>query len=60
MKPKTLLMLAGITLVVILGAVFFGQERKDKPVQSGKFVFPELMKTINDVVEVTIETKMKP
>ena len=56
MKPKTLMVLAGITLMVIFGAVFFGQEREDKPAQSGEFVFPDLMKMINDVVEMTIET----
>lgn len=57
MKSKTLLMLAGITLVVIIGAVFVGQERKDKPVQAGELVFPDLMARINEIVEVTIETK---
>ena len=57
MKPKTLLMLAGVTLIVILGAIIFGQEREDKPAQSGEFVFPDLMKMINDVGEMTIETK---
>ena len=57
MKPKTLMILAGITLVVIVGAAFFGQERKDKPNQSGELVFPGLMAQINDIVEMTIETK---
>ncbi len=57
MKPKTLMMLAGITLVVIIGAIFFGQEREDKPVRSGELVFPGLMNSINDIAEMTIETK---
>ena len=57
MKPKTLLTLAGITLVVILGAVFFGQERQDKPNQSGELVFPGLIAQINDIEEMTIESK---
>ena len=57
MKPKTLMILAGITLVVILGATFFGQERKDKPIQSGEYLFPDLMARINEIVEMTIETK---
>ncbi|WP_454063808.1 DUF4340 domain-containing protein [Candidatus Nitrospira salsa] len=56
MKPKTLLMLAGITLVVIIGAVFFGQERQDQPEQSGELFYPDLMNRINDIHEMTIET----
>ena len=57
MKPKTLLILAAITLVVIVGAAFFGKEKTDKPNQSGELVFPGLMAQINDIVEMTIETK---
>ncbi len=57
MNSKTLMMLAGITLVVMAGAAFFGQERQDKPVHGNKLVFPDLMNRINEIHEMTIETK---
>ncbi|WP_447969857.1 DUF4340 domain-containing protein [Nitrospira sp. M1] len=56
MKPKTLLMLTSITLVVILGAVLLSQERQDRPEQSGELFFPDLMNRINEIREMTIET----
>ena len=56
MKPKTLIMLTGITLVVMVGAAFFGQERQDTPVHSKELVFPDLMNRINEIHEMTIET----
>ncbi|GJL62833.1 MAG: hypothetical protein NPIRA04_14870 [Nitrospirales bacterium] len=56
MKPKTLLMLAGITLVVSIGAAFFGQEREHQPDQSGELFFPDLMNRINHIHKMTIET----
>ncbi|MGB0909034.1 MAG: DUF4340 domain-containing protein, partial [Nitrospirales bacterium] len=57
MKPKALMMLAGITLVAIIGAAFLGQERQNTSVHGSGLVFPDLMNHINEIVELTIETK---
>ncbi|MDR4500852.1 MAG: DUF4340 domain-containing protein [Nitrospirales bacterium] len=57
MKPKTLMILAGITFVVILGAVLLSQDTNEKPSQSGELVFPDLMAGINEIEEMTIESK---
>jgi hypothetical protein len=56
MKAKTLGILAGITIVVIVVAVFLNQETT-KPLSQGRgLVCPELMAKINDVTELTIES----
>jgi len=56
MKAKTLGILAGITIVVIVVAVFLNQETT-KPLSQGRgLVFPELMAKINDVTELIIES----
>ena len=57
MKSKTIALLAGITLVGILLAVFANRETSTSLPQSGHLVFPDLMNVVNDVNEVVIETK---
>jgi len=57
MKSKTIGLLAGITIVGILLAVFANREPSSSLPQSGQLVFPDLMSVINDVNEVVIETK---
>jgi len=56
MKAKTLGILAGITIVVIVVAVFLNQETTKPPSQGRGLVFPELMANINDVTELIIES----
>jgi hypothetical protein len=57
MKSKTIGLLAGITIVGILLAVFANREPSSSLPQSGQLVFPDLMSVVNDVNEVVIETK---
>ena len=57
MKSKTLGLLAGITIIGLVLAVFVNQEPPTNLPQSGQLLFPDLMKLINDVDEVVIETK---
>ena len=57
MKSKTIGLLAGITLVVILVAVFANREPSSSLPQSGQALFPDLMSVVNDVNEVVIESK---
>jgi len=57
MKSKTIGLLAGITIVGILLAVFANRETSTSLPQSGQLVFPDLMSLVNDVNEVVIETK---
>jgi hypothetical protein len=57
MKSKTIGLLAGITIVVILLAVFANREPSSSLPQSGQLLFPDLMSVVNDVNEVVIETK---
>ena len=57
MKSKTIGLLAGITIVVILLAVFANREPSSSLPQSGQLVFPNLMSVVNEVNEVAIETK---
>lgn len=57
MKSKTIGLLAGITIVGILLAVFVNREPSTSLPQSGQLVFPDLMNVVNDVNEVVIETK---
>ena len=57
MNTKTLSILAGLTILVIVAAVFFGREKHDALPQSGEVLFPELMGKINDIAEITVESK---
>jgi hypothetical protein len=57
MKSKTIALLAGITIVGILLAVFANREPSSSLPQSGQLLFPDLMNSVNDVNEVVIETK---
>lgn len=57
MKSKTIGLLAGITIVGILLAVFANREPPSSLPQSGQLLFPDLMNSVNDVNEVVIETK---
>jgi hypothetical protein len=57
MKSKTIGLLAGITIVGILLAVFANREPSSSLPQSGQLLFPDLMRVVNDVNEVVIETK---
>lgn len=57
MKSKKIGLLAGITIVGILLAVFANREPSSSLPQSGQLLFPDLMSVVNDVNEVVIETK---
>jgi len=57
MKSKTIALLAGITIVGILLAVFANREPSSSLPKSGQLVFPDLMNVVNDVNEVVIETQ---
>ena len=56
MKSKTIGLLAGITIIGIVLAVFVNREPSSSLPQSGQQLFPELMSLVNDVNEVVIET----
>ena len=56
MNAKTLSILAGLTVLVIVAAVFLGQERHNTFPQSGELLFPKLMDKINDINEIVIES----
>lgn len=54
-KPRTLLLLAGITVVVVLGAVLSSSMRGyDKPEKDKESLLPDLTDHINDVAEIEI------
>jgi len=55
MKSKTIGLLAGITIIGIVLAVFVNREPSSNLPQSGQQVFPDLMSLVNDVNEVVIE-----
>ncbi|MEX0828733.1 MAG: DUF4340 domain-containing protein [Nitrospirales bacterium] len=57
MKSKTIGLLAGITIVGIILAVFVNHEPSATIPQSGQLLFPDFMNVVNDVKEVVIETK---
>lgn len=57
MKAKTLSILAGITFVVIVAAVLMNQETTKPLSQNSALVFPDLMSKINDVTELTVQSK---
>ena len=56
MNAKTLSILAGLTVLVIVAAVFLGQERHNVFPQGGELLFPKLMDKINDINEIVIES----
>ena len=56
MKSKTIGLLAGITIIGIVLAVFVSREPSPSLPQSGQQVFPALMSLVNDINEVVIET----
>lgn len=56
MKSTTIGLLAGITIIGIVLAVFVNREPSSSLPQSGQPVFPELMSLVNDINEVVIET----
>lgn len=57
MKAKALGILAGITIVGIVVAVFVNQETASQLPNSGELLFPSLLLGVNDVSEVVVETK---
>lgn len=57
MKAKALGILAGITIVGIVVAVFVNQEPASQLPNSGELLFPSLLSGVNDVSEVVVETK---
>lgn len=57
MKSKTIGLLAGITILGILLAIFLNREPSSTISQSGQKLFPELTNLVNDINEVVIQTK---
>ena len=57
MKSKTIGLLAGITILGILLAIFLNREPSSTISQSGQKLFPELTNVVNDIKEVVIQTK---
>ncbi len=57
MKSKTIGLLAGITILGILLAIFLNREPSSTISQSGQKLFPELTNLVNDIDEVVIQTK---
>ncbi|GJL68150.1 MAG: hypothetical protein NPIRA06_07850 [Nitrospirales bacterium] len=57
MKAKTLGILAAITIVGIVVAVFVSQEPASQLPGSGELLFPSLLSVVNNVSEVVVETK---
>ncbi|WP_447963863.1 DUF4340 domain-containing protein [Nitrospira sp. Ecomares 2.1] len=57
MKAKTLGILAAITIVGIVVAVFVNQEPASQLPGSGELLFPSLLSVVNNVGEVVVETK---
>ena len=58
MNVKTLSILAGLTVLMIVAAVFLGQERHSTFPQSGELLFPALMGKINDINEIVLESNL--
>ncbi len=56
MKSKTIGLLAGITIFVLMLAMFINQEPAISIPQSGKLLFPDMMSMVNEVNEVVIAT----
>ncbi|MDH5700085.1 MAG: DUF4340 domain-containing protein [Nitrospirota bacterium] len=57
MKAKTLGILAAITIVGIVAAIFVNQEPASQLPSSGELLFPQLLSVVNDVNEVVVATK---
>jgi len=57
MNTKTLSLLGGITILIILAAIFLGKEPSNSIPESGQPLFPDLMTKINDVSEMLVKTQ---
>lgn len=57
MKAKTLGLLAAITIVGIVLAIFVNQKPASQFPHSGELLFPGLLSAVNDVNEIVVETK---
>jgi len=57
MKSKTIGLLAGITILGIMLAVFVNREPSSHIPHSGRLLFTDFMNVVNDVNEFVIETK---
>ena len=58
MNVKTLSILAGLTVLMIVAAIFLGQERHSTFPKSGELLFPELLDKINDINEIVLESNL--
>ena len=57
MKSKTIGILAGITILGIIGAILANRGPASHLPNSGELLFPELLSMVNEVNEVVVETK---
>jgi hypothetical protein len=57
MKSKTIGILAGITILGIIGAILANREPAFQLPNSGELLFPQLLSMVNEVNEVVVETK---
>ena len=57
MKSKTLGLLAGITILGMVMAIFLNREPAASLPKSGELLFPQLLSVVNDVNQVEIATK---
>ena len=57
MKSKTIGILAGLTILGIVVAMFVNQEPASQLPNSGELLFPQLLSAVNDVNEVVVATK---
>ena len=57
MKAKTIGILAGITIVGIVAAIFVNREPTSDLPKSGQLLFPQLLSMVNELNEVVVETK---
>ena len=57
MKTRTLSILTVVTLLVIVAAVFFAREKQDGIPSGGALLFPDLKARLNEVKEISIQSK---
>ncbi len=57
MTSKNIGILAGLALLGLVAAIFVNQEPESKLLNSGELLFPLLMAEVNDIDEMTVETK---
>jgi hypothetical protein len=57
MKSKTIAILAGITMLGIVIAIFLNREPASRVPNSGELLFPQLLSMVNEVNEIVVETK---